>query len=112
MFPTLNCHRLSTTTLKTTDITAATVGAKTPAATPTARANARARLFCTRMTVAPTVIGRMITVCTTDWSYPERRLVSMYTQATGSTSTSAVSIESRVTHAHSPCDSVGAPGPA
>src|SRR5437899_6409504 len=74
MFPTFSSHNASTTTLNMSDITAATVGEKTPAATPTARArkmytasfvslrvlrnrtaatmaasvNARARLFWTR----------------------------------------------------------------
>ena len=38
------------------------------AATIAASVKASARLFCTRMTVPATVIGRMITVCTTDWS--------------------------------------------
>src|SRR6266550_4289723 len=98
MFPTFSSHNASTTTLNMSDITAATVGEKTPAATPTARA----RLFWTRITVAATVMGRMMTVCTTDWSYPERCLVSMYTQETGSTSSSAVSIERKVTSAHWP----------
>ena len=94
MSPTLKVQSSSTTTLNSRDITAATLGANTPAATPTARARkmytasfvsfsvlrnrtaatiaasvkASARLFCTRMTVPATVIGRMITVCTTDWS--------------------------------------------
>ncbi len=67
-----------------------------------ASVNARARLFCTRITVAATVMGRMMTVCTTDWSYPERCFVSMYTQETGSTSSSAVSIDRKVTSAHWP----------
>src|SRR6266852_3048072 len=102
MLPTFSSHRTSTTMLNITDITAATVGEKTPAATPTASVNARAKLFCTRITVAATVMGRMMTVCTTDWSYPERCLVSMYTQETGSTSTSAVSIDRKVTSAHWP----------
>src|SRR3989449_11453360 len=128
MLPTLDFHSARTTTLNTTDITAATVGANTPAATPTASArkmytasfvslrvlrnrtaatiaasvNASARLFCTRITVAATVMGRMMTVCTTDWSYPERCFVSMYTQETGSTRSSAVSIDRKVTSAHWP----------
>src|SRR5207253_8328581 len=132
MFPTFSSHKASTTTLNMSDITAATVGEKTPAATPTARArkmytasfvslrvlrnrtaatmaasvNARARLFWIRITVAATVMGRMMTVCTTDWSYPERCLVSMYTQETGSTSSSAVSIDRRGTSAHMPSESV------
>src|SRR5437016_11263556 len=134
MFPTFSSHNASTTTLNMSDITAATVGEKTPAATPTARArkmytasfvslrvlrnrtaatmaasvNASARLFCTRITVAATVMGRMMTVCTTDWSYPERCLVSMYTHETGSTSSSAESIDRQVTSAHLPCDRVPA----
>src|SRR2546425_2998963 len=126
MFPTLSSQSASTTTLNMKDMTAATVGENTPAATPTARArkmytasfvslrvlrnrtaatiaasvNARARLFCTRITVADTVMGRMMTVCTTDWSYPDRCLVSMYTHETGSTSSRAVIIERNVTSAH------------
>ena len=70
------------------------------AATIAASVNASARLFCTRITVAATVMGKMMTVCTTDWSYPERCLVSMYTHETGSTSSSAVSIDRNVTSAH------------
>src|SRR5207247_1239084 len=80
--------------LNSTDITAATLGASTPAATSTARTRkiytasfvpfsvlrnrtsatiaasvkTSARLFSTTMTVPATVIGTMITVCTTDWS--------------------------------------------
>src|SRR6266704_4010241 len=126
MFPTFSSHNASTTTLNMSDITAATVGEKTPAATPTARARkiytasfvslrvlrnrtaatiaasvkASARLFCTRITVAATVIGRMMTVCTTDWSYPERCLVITYTHETGSTTSRAVAIDRKVTNAH------------
>src|SRR5881396_1871291 len=88
MFPTFSSHNASTTTLNMSDITAATVGEKTPAATPTARArkmytasfvslrvlrnrtaatmaasvNARARLFWTRITVAATLIIMPMTV--------------------------------------------------
>src|SRR6266487_4161307 len=126
MSPTLKVQSSSTTTLNSRDITAATLGANTPAATPTARARkmytasfvslrvlrnrtaatiaasvkASARLFCTRITVAATVIGRMMTVCTTDWSYPERCFVIMYTHETGSTTSRAVNIDRKVTNAH------------
>src|SRR2546428_250576 len=84
MFPTFSSHNASTTTLNMSDITAATVGEKTPAAAPTARprkmytasfvylrvlrnptaattaagVKGRARLVWTRRIVAPPVVAR------------------------------------------------------
>src|SRR5436309_14194267 len=100
MFPTFSSHNASTTTLNMSDITAATVGEKTPAATPTARerqmytasfvalrvlrngtaatmaarVHASASPLCARLTVAARGRGTLLTDFMADSSYRERRL--------------------------------------
>ena len=63
------------------------------AATIPARLKARATLVLTTTTIPVTATGKMISVCTTDWSYPPARPMMMYVQATGTMMASAPSKE-------------------
>ena len=62
---------------------------KRTAATMPARLNARAMLFMTIIEMPVTTIGRMMIVCTNDWSTSLERLVMKYAQETGMISTAA-----------------------